>query len=77
MRFNENQHTHMKNLFEATKIRKWSKDLQQNQKNRETSVWEFLERNDKGATYEFKGIGCPMRTLSNVNSAMVGSIGDK
>ena len=42
-------------MLETTKIKKWSQDVQSQVKNPQVSVWDFIQKNEGGATFELKG----------------------
>ena len=45
----------IKTMLEQTKIMKWSADLSQG-KSPTSSVWDFIAKNEEGATFELKGV---------------------
>ena len=45
----------IKNMLEQTKIKKWSVDSTSQVKSPTSSVWDFIAKNEEGATFELKG----------------------
>jgi len=69
VRFNQKEHVKIKELLEQTRIQKISKDKKPNAKYKEQSIWDFLERNENGATFEIKGRAAKGDRLEGLDSS--------